>query len=350
MKKLILGIFISLGAIFLMSHNVNAASLSYNLNDYDWITSVNLGTQYCAYSYNNFGSSPSICILTKNQSKMFGIKSYDLPHEKDDLAQFYISVQNNIYSNDSSFSMGSFGLYLDNFGSINDHFKIISFEQVDAESVDWANYINSGYNCTVTYPTSTVSQMQCTSSSQNVNDVYRIYTKIYKVTILWTDRGSNPVVLNALNANMPLAKCFIEPNLVNNTAGQCQVKLFGYTQWGYKGSSVNKEQADATQEAADNSESSGNSSQSDSQGATSNLLSVFTGFANVITNASPSSCVVNAPLNTAFSNDRLNVDLCGLDLPPAIGALTSIIAVMVVVPFAVSMFNKFIGIMQGFQR
>lgn len=104
------------------------------------------------------------------------------------------------------------------------------------------------------------------------------------------------------------------------------------------------------QDAADASETSGNSSQSSSQGATSNLLSVFTGFANVITNATATNCVINAPLNTTFSNDVFNVDLCGLDLPPAIGALTSIIAVMVVVPFAISMFNKFIGIMESFQR
>lgn len=105
-----------------------------------------------------------------------------------------------------------------------------------------------------------------------------------------------------------------------------------------------------TQNAADNSQTSGDSSQSASQGATSNLLSVFTGFANVITNASATNCVINAPLNTHFGNDALNVDLCALSLPPPIGALTSIIAVMVIVPFAISMFNKFIGIMQGFQR
>lgn len=104
------------------------------------------------------------------------------------------------------------------------------------------------------------------------------------------------------------------------------------------------------QDAADASETAGGSSSSSSQGATSNLLSVFTGFANVITNASATNCVINAPLNTTFGNDVFNVDLCGLSLPPAIGALTSIIAVMVVVPFAVSMFNKFIGIMESFQK
>lgn len=230
------------------SPNSYAADLSYNMNDYDWITSVNLGTQYCAYSFNNFGSSPSICILTKNQPRMFGIKSYDLAHEKGDLAEFHVAIQNNIYSADQSFSAGSFGLYLDNFGSINDHFKIINFEQVDSESLDWANYTNTNYNCTVTYPDTSYSLMQCSSNAQNVNDVFRIYTKIYKVTILWTDRGSHPVVLNALNANTPIAKCFIEPNLVSTGAGQCQVRLFGYTQWGYVGSDTKKAIDNQTQQ------------------------------------------------------------------------------------------------------
>ena len=294
-------------SFFLMSHNASAVQFSYNLNDYDWITSVNLGTQYCAYSYNTFGSSPSICILTRNQSKMFGIKSYDLAHEKGDLAEFHIAIQNNIYSSDQAFSAGSFGLYIDNFGAINDHFKIINFEQVDSESIDWANYTNTSYNCTVTYPSTSYSQMQCTSNAQNVNDVFRIYTKIYKVTILWTDKGSHPVVLNALNANTPLAKCFIEPNLVTTSAGQCQVRLFGYTQWGYVGSSVNKEQSDATQNAADESESEAQDNSSNAQ--TTNLIGAFQSFVTALTSLNATNCNVTLPFPSNLGGS-MQVNIC----------------------------------------
>lgn len=111
-----------------------------------------------------------------------------------------------------------------------------------------------------------------------------------------------------------------------------------------------EEEKQKLEDATNDSSQAGDSSQSDAQGATNSLLSVIGGFANIITNASPTSCVINAPLNTSFSNDNFNVDLCGLDLPPGVAALTSIVAIMVVVPFAISMFNKFIGIIESFQR
>lgn len=111
-----------------------------------------------------------------------------------------------------------------------------------------------------------------------------------------------------------------------------------------------KNEINETNNAVDNSETSGDQASSDATTATSSLLSVIGGFVNVITSASPSNCVIDAPLNTAFSNDRFNVDLCALNLPSGITALTSIIAIMIIVPFCISMFNKFIGIISGFQQ
>lgn len=129
-------------------------------------------------------------------------------------------------------------------------------------------------------------------------------------------------------------------------------RMFNVVQWRLSGngSSDQQNEINATNNAVDESETSGEQASTDATTATSSLLSVIGGFVNVITSASPSNCVIDAPLNTAFSNDRFNVDLCALSLPAGIGALTSIIAIMIIVPFCISMFNKFIGIISGFQQ
>lgn len=129
-------------------------------------------------------------------------------------------------------------------------------------------------------------------------------------------------------------------------------RMYNLVRWRLsgEGSTDQQNEINATNNAVDESETSGDQASTDATSATSSLLSVIGGFVNVITSASPSNCVIDAPLNTAFSNDRFNVDLCALDLPAGIGALTSIIAIMVIVPFCISMFNKFIGIISGFQQ
>lgn len=336
MAKLVKYILIPIFFVFVMSHNASAANFSYNMNDYDWITSVNLGTQYCAYSYNTFGSSPSICILTKNQPKMFGIRSYDIPHEKGDLAEFYLGVESNI---NGASNYRNYGAFLQNFGAIDDNFKIIGMETVTDQKI--VQDFFGGENCTYNVPGSNFD-WECHTDSA-ARQTY--YAYIVKITILYTTKGSHPVGIKALNANSPIITCKIDS--LAGEGAQCQARIFGFTQWGYKGSSVNKEQKEAAEDAAADSQTSGSSSQNDATSATSSLISVITSGIGAITSASASNCVINADMGNL---DMGSIDLCANPVPTFMQVIGSIIAALVVLPLVIVLFNRFIAIIGSFQR
>ena len=342
MAKLVKYILIPLFFVFVMSHNASAASLSYNLNDYDWITSVNLGTQYCAYSYNSFGSSPSICLLNRTNPNMYGIRSYDIPHEKGDLGEFYIGFQNNIRGSNIGYN---YGFFMDNFGTINDNYKIISVEKV----IDTV-YYNSVSGSTIICDTSNTHFLECSQSADPAGGGEyedNLYSNVYKITILFTTKGSHPIGLSALNANTPIGTCKIGDGLGTNPGAQCQVRIFGFTQWGYKGSSVNAEQKEAAEDAAADSQTSGSSSQNDATSATSSLISVITSGIGAITSASASNCVINADMGNF---DMGSIDLCANPVPTFMQVIGSIIAALVVLPLVIVLFNRFIAIIGSFQR
>lgn len=286
MRKILFGIFISFGVFFLMSHNASAASFSYNLNDYDWITSVNLGTQYCAYSYNNFGSSPSICILNSNRTKMYGLISYDLPHEKGDLAEFFIGINDNVSGNAIQ---GNAGLFMDNFGAIDNNYKIINIEKVVAEE-----YIQQGYDSS-SYCANSTGVCQQYNTFNDFSDFLKLYSQIYRVSIIYTTSGSSPVGLKALNSNTPIAYCSLA-NGSNSSGAQCQVRLFGFTQWGYVGSSVNKEQKEEANQAISDSESS--SEENSSNAKTTNLIGALSGIFTTISSTSATNCNITGDLGS----------------------------------------------------
>lgn len=315
MKKAILGIFISIGAFFLMSHNSYALDASINLNEYTPYA-VDVGTNHFDYKFSsaarNCLNAYSCRFRYGSELKVAGTTGV-YAVKKNDILVFQLFMYDNDWADWSLTNLVIRPIYT---GTPSD-----------------VLYIHQVTNNTLT-PTATGGV-----GGSNPGAVYEIAIKYRQDGEYHLGIYNETGVFMVLNTNQS----------VSGDIGP-YIAISGMTMYRYTGSTENKEQAEATQNAADDSETSGSNSQSSSQGATNSLLSVFTGFANVITNASPSSCIINAPLNTTFSSDRLNVDLCGLDLPPAIGTLTSIIAVMVVVPFAISMFNKFIGIMQGFQR
>lgn len=284
-------------SFFLMSHNASAANLSYNMNDYDWITSVNLGTQYCAYSYNTFGSSPSICILTKNNPNMYGLRSYNIAHEKDDLAEFYIGVQSNINGADN---YRNYGAFLQNFGAIDDNFTIIGVETVTDQNI--AQNFFGFYGCSNPPSGSSYGLWMC-DTDNSVRQTY--YAYIVKVTILFTTRGSHPVGVKALNSNTPIMTCKLDP--LAGSGAQCQVRLFGFTQWGYKGSSVNKEQSEATQNAADESESEAQDNSSNQQ--TTNLIGAFQSFVTALTSLNATNCNVTLPFPSNLGGS-MQVNIC----------------------------------------
>ena len=111
-------------------------------------------------------------------------------------------------------------------------------------------------------------------------------------------------------------------------------------------SAITQDEQTATQDAADNASSSGSSSAADAETATSSLISVIGGFVNVLTTATPTNCKINANLNHINMGE---LDLCANPVPSYIQIIGSIILICAVIPLAIVLFNRFIGLFRSFQ-
>lgn len=109
---------------------------------------------------------------------------------------------------------------------------------------------------------------------------------------------------------------------------------------------VNNQQKQETQDASDDSSAVGSSSSSDATTATSSLISVIGGFVSVVTSATPTNCLIDADLNHI---DMGNIDLCANPVPSYIQIIGSIILICAVIPLAIILFNRFIGLFRSFQ-
>lgn len=100
------------------------------------------------------------------------------------------------------------------------------------------------------------------------------------------------------------------------------------------------------QDASDASETAGSSSSSDAASGTSSLLSVIGAGIGAITTAQPTNCRINGDMGNL---DVGTIDLCGNPVPTFISVIGSIIAVLVVLPLVIILFNRFISIIRSFQ-
>ena len=353
MKKLIKYIFIPVLAILLMSHNVSAVDMSPNVHPI-WANANPLCSFYIpatdvwqnnAFSNNTTNQTYSVSKINcdypqgLNTVKTYAVYSFRLDNFAYDNSADSGWLASKIASVSGSADWGVIGQTVSAMGSTGWQLDLYLYSTKASNGGTFQIY-NPLY----------VNEIMYLKPNERI---YFVGASYWQVTTDSDFEYNYTDLLTAINSKLQRIQDDGIDNVqliiaIRNGVNGISQKLDDLSQ--DTADAINNGQADATQDASDNSSTAGNSSQSSAQGATSNLLSIFAGFANVITNASATSCVINAPLNTSFSNDNFNVDLCGLDLPPAIGTLTSIIAVMVVVPFAISMFNKFIGIMESFQR
>lgn len=102
-----------------------------------------------------------------------------------------------------------------------------------------------------------------------------------------------------------------------------------------------------TQDAADAAADSGDLSAADAENATAGLISVIGGFVNAITSATPTNCKINGKINNSFNMGEL--DLCSMPVPPFVQIISSLILIAICIPFAIVMFNRFIGLFRSFQ-
>lgn len=311
-KYTIFSIFISLFAILFMSHNVGAVNSVLNLDDYSISSSVRSPTIRCNYTNN---TSDTTCLFTSNKELYSIDLSPAFPNGQNFYAGDVIEFDLSIYSYSGFDTAVLSGLLstLSNNGSI----VLLSVEQVQN---------NIG----------TSSQLDYTFV-YTFHFTYYVRANLSGQTFGITSSSSRPLFY------------FIGETI---QGGGVRIILTNYLVWRKNSSGSSQDQQNeinATNDAVDDSESAGGSSSQDAEQGGASLLSAITGFFGVITSASPTNCVFNAPLNTHFGNQRLNVDLCSLTLPPQIGALTSIIAIGIIIPFAIHMFKKFIGLFRSFQ-
>lgn len=307
-KILIFGIIMPIFGILLMSYNVSA--FSFNLDDYDIVKRYNQPNYTCTYG-NNDTSSGSWCATTPQR----------------------ITITSMLTS-DTSFSFKS-GDYLT---------FILGYYAYDRENEPPTMFIP---NLNVNLGLVDIEELSGDLLTSFIDDQIDGYSYPwyggYKF-VRYTYRAFNNIDLSNFGYSTT------NTNLGIFRGAYYRLRMYSVFQLRkVSGSTDQQNEVNSTNNAIDESEDAGDSSSSSAEGASASLLSAITGFFGVITSASPSNCVINAPLNTYFGNQRLNVDLCSLDLPPQIGALTSIIAIGIIIPFAIHMFKKFINLFRSFQ-
>lgn len=112
----------------------------------------------------------------------------------------------------------------------------------------------------------------------------------------------------------------------------------------YKPNSEKEEEA--ANENIEQNEQDSNASSTDAANASQSLISAIGGFVSSITSASPSNCNINGNMGNF---DLGNIDLCANPVPSYIQIISSFILISLCIPFAIVMFNRFISLFRSFQ-
>ena len=114
----------------------------------------------------------------------------------------------------------------------------------------------------------------------------------------------------------------------------------------FMGSEENREVEEKTQDAVDESQTAGSGSSSQAQTGTTGLLNAITGAVSVISSAQPTNCKINGNMGNL---DIGQLDLCANPAPAFVQTIGSLILILMCVPLAISLFNRFIAIFRSFQ-
>lgn len=323
-KKLALGsIFISIICIFAMSHNTSAFSMVLDYDNYESVSYAVRSNVDCTIN-GTLMTNQGFC-TTSNQIGNFNltrlVTSSQFSVKSGDIVNFKVVV---FSSNNVAFDFGT--SYVNNQVQSG---RVIGFNEILNDDI--VNFYHLDTDYTSPYY----------GDITGGNYISRVYEYFVRVS---TGSDTYQVGLNSTSSSYPIMSWYS-----SSATDVLYFKIVDVNVFRYVGTDTNAEQEQKTQNAVDDSENAGNSSSQNASQSGASLLSAIGGFFSVITSASPTNCVFNAPLNTYFGSQRLNVDLCALDTPPQIGALTSIIAIGVLIPFAINMFRKFISLFRSFQ-
>lgn len=320
MKRILFGIFICFCSILIMSHNT-FAEVSYNQN----LVFIKRLTGNSLY-YSIGTNVPTWVIGTQVFGRGQGTNYFRFTNSTDSFQVYNHQV---IVLTGSFYATSSYATTFNTSGLM---------------------YISDLYlNCPILDMSFDTTQMQ--NETGSVQITYRQpFTVVCEMAGDATRVAMNLALQNDSPVSSNIGVSFSSLTVFEKDTTLSQIYSWLQNNSDSAGDTLKQEKQDV-QDATDNSQSAGDSSQSSAEGATTSLLDVFGGFVSAITSASASNCVFNAPINTyLMPGHNLNVDLCSFEPPAALQALFSIVAILIVVPFAISMFNKFIGIIGSFQN
>lgn len=321
------GIFISILTVFAMSYNVNAVEPVYDLSNYDIYNYYDLNTISCLIGggsdsvLNGYSCSTRI----SGETKFYEIKTdttFNL--KKDDIITFYIFLR----STTNGFTYSPIVPY---YGNGNLNYQLVDFREVDAENFDTSLYSFNGY----------VNPAPNNDLNVDFNTTFG-FTRVYQVTLKSLRDMTNNIYLRGSNNS---SACLFLFN-ADDTMQTVRLSLSNLTFYRRAESQENREQEEKTQEAADASETAGGDSSSDAQTGTTSLINAITGAVTVISSASPTNCKINGNMGNL---DIGQLDLCANPAPAFVTTIGSLILILMCVPLAIKLFNRFISLFRSFQ-
>lgn len=323
MIKKVFYIFIPVLAVLLMSHNSFALTTTFDLSNYEIVDSISTAYTDCSFiGGSNLNNDHVVnCSATINNATSLKsiITESTFITKKNDILNFYLVIW-------SPNNLRFMPRFVD-FTATNQGWDVIDYHEVLGEDIDRVFYSFNGH---------------ISSSSNDLGFDLRDTNTFYRVFDISLRSRNDSDKHFGLDSAGGLFRFDSSDNGSN-----VYFSMRNYRTYRYNGSAENKEVENKTQDAANNSATSGGSSASDSQTATSSLLSVIASGVGAITSASPTNCKINGNMGNLNVG---NIDLCANPVPTFMALIGSIIAVLVVLPLVILLFNRFISIIRSFQR
>ena len=264
-----IGIISVLCAFLLMSHNVSALDATINLNDYEEVP-VAIGSQLYDYQFANPSASCSqalTCRFPWGSSLVTARTHNTYSLKKGDIVTYNIYFYN---SDSTSISLEMRPLVP------GANVSLLYAHQIN--NVTLNNSVAPGFG------------------GHNVSYAYEIALK-YGLD------GTYP--LGSFNANQ--VDFVWNASLNSSTTSDFTVAVTGFRIFRYKGSSVNQEQSQATQDASNNSQSAANNNSTSQQ--TTNLIGAFQSFVTALTNLNATNCNVTLAWPASLGGS-MQVNIC----------------------------------------
>lgn len=322
-KKWFWGIFISILTIFAMSHNASAITTVLDLTNYSLVRSGTWTTN-CEFTGSFNISSSGACAIRPTGNVVINTiqtnNNYD--SKAGDLFHFYLFIYTDQYNIENEPRLTNFSYQTQNYSVIQ--YQEVSYSKYNEDMISYGGYINWSPN-----------------NDFSINfETYNGFYKIYEITLRSDVDGTRPVGLYGGAAGLYVMNFNQVPGV------QITYALKSFSQWRPTESKENKEVEEKTQEAVDDSEAAGGTSSQDAQTGTTGLLNAITGAVSVISSATPTNCKINGNMGNL---DMGQLDLCANPAPAFIQTIGSLILILMCVPLAISLFNRFIAIFRSFQ-